>query len=255
MKITFIGSGASDWPVSRKNSGEYRRFSSILIGNDLLVDPGPHIFDFEESCHPDLFRNVKNILLTHSHDDHLCTKSVERLCAQGEKGFWCEKHASFLVPPAKGLTLHRIEPFLPFSIGEYTVTALPANHGTTVEGEIPLHFIIETKNARLFYGCDGAWFLRNTWYHLRQFSFDLMILDGTLGNGYGDCRIFEHNNLKMVELMAAAIRNAGVLKPKGKIMISHLACGAHESHSRVEEQLKEVEIGVAGDGRILEIGE
>lgn len=44
MKITFLGTGAADWP-SEKNEKltDFRRLSSLLIDDVLLIDPGPAV--------------------------------------------------------------------------------------------------------------------------------------------------------------------------------------------------------------------
>ena len=44
MKITFLGTGAADWPAEKtENLTEFRRFSSALIDDILLIDPGPQV--------------------------------------------------------------------------------------------------------------------------------------------------------------------------------------------------------------------
>lgn len=249
MEITFIGTGAADWPSKMRGTEGYRRFSSVLIGNDLLIDPGPHIYEFEQDFkYENLFGNVENILLTHSHSDHLDYDKLVRLCSEKDRQIWCEEHAIPEKHDVAGMRRHPLQLFEAVHVGEYTVTALPANHGTSLKQEQALHFIIEQNGSRVFYGCDGAWLRRDTWYYMREYQFDLIVLDGTLGDDYGDYRIFEHNNLRMDELIAETVRKTGVLKPDGKIMISHLAYGAQGSQEQVEERLKESGIEVAYDG-------
>ena len=49
MKLTFLGTGAADWDINQYDAmPEFRRFSSALVNDDLLIDPGPHIFHFCE---------------------------------------------------------------------------------------------------------------------------------------------------------------------------------------------------------------
>ena len=44
MKVLFIGTGAADWKIEKRQDGEFwRRFTGNMINDDLLVDPGPHI--------------------------------------------------------------------------------------------------------------------------------------------------------------------------------------------------------------------
>ena len=45
MKITFLGTGASDWSPKKPETEEHRWLSQVLINNDLLIDPGPSVPD------------------------------------------------------------------------------------------------------------------------------------------------------------------------------------------------------------------
>lgn len=254
MNITFLGTGAADWSQDMRGTKGYRRCSSVLIDKKLLIDPGPHIFDYEEDFHlSSLYANVDNILLTHSHGDHLSVDNLAKLCKEKERMLYCEAHAEKSVAQIPGLHSHVLVPYVPMHIGDYTVSALQANHGTDIPDEIPLHFIIEKDNKRIFYGCDGAWLLRKAWYYLREYTFDLMVLDGTLGDADGDARIFEHNSLVMVEQIVKTLRASGVMKPQGSIIISHLAHETHGTQQQVEERLKAAQIGVAYDGYTISV--
>ena len=45
MKFIFLGTGAADWPIQkREDMSEFRRLSSALIDDTLLIDPGPQVF-------------------------------------------------------------------------------------------------------------------------------------------------------------------------------------------------------------------
>ena len=254
MNIRFLGTGAANWPDSLHGTEEYRRFSSITIDDTLLIDPGKKIFEFAEDfgCHH-LFDPIANVLLTHSHDDHLNIENLQKLCDHKKRILYCEEHAAAAIQNITNIEIHPISLYTPLNIAGYTVTAVPANHGTDNVQEQALHYIIEKDGKRIFYGCDGAWLRRDTWYYMREFQYDLMIFDGTLGDVCGDYRIFEHNNLRMVELMAETVRNTHVLKSDGKIIISHLACKLHGTQKETEKRLAPSQIGVAYDGMTVNI--
>ncbi len=249
MELTFIGTGAADWKIENRGEPDFRRFSSVLVNDDLLIDPGPHLFWYAEDFRcPQVFANVKNCILTHSHEDHFNMGNLETICRENSAVLWSQMHTLDLKTPFAGLVQRILAPKTPVCVGRYTATALPANHSTQVPGEQAVHYIIEEGDTRIFYGCDGAWLRHDTWCYLREFQFDLMIFDGTLGDGYGDRRIFEHNNLRMVELLAEAMRQNDVIKPTGRIMISHMSCFAHEKHEQIVERMKKHKIEVAYDG-------
>ena len=81
MKIEFLGTGAADWKIEKRKEGEFwRRCSSVLINDELLIDPGPHIFDYaEKTGRSDIFGGVKAMILTHSHSDHLNVATACRI--------------------------------------------------------------------------------------------------------------------------------------------------------------------------------
>ena len=83
MKIKFLGTGAADWaPESLDSNGRHRYFSSALIDDVLLIDPGPHIFESAEKYCIDL-SSVKYIINTHPHSDHLHKENLEKLVSAG----------------------------------------------------------------------------------------------------------------------------------------------------------------------------
>lgn len=251
MLIRFIGTGAADWGEKFEQDEEYRRFSSMLINGEVLIDVGPLIFTTEDGA--ELFAHVEHVLQTHSHEDHLAVRNLQRLCNLRGRNLWCDENIIKMAYNVRNLEKHSLSLFIPTAIGEYTVTALPANHGTYLEKEQPRHYLIEKAGKTVFYGCDGAWFLRETWYALRKKKIDLFVLDGTLGDLEGDARIFEHNNLRMVEMMAESIRKQGILTPGGKIIISHISRRAQEKHELLVKRMEKADILVAYDGLCMEI--
>ena len=73
-----------------KGGALYRRLSSALVNDDLLIDPGPCIYDFAQDCgNPDLFKNVKNVILTNfdfiaqvaADEGYIKPEDVQRLIA------------------------------------------------------------------------------------------------------------------------------------------------------------------------------
>lgn len=232
MKILFLGTGAADWNIEKDSDNpEYRRNSSILINDSLLVDPGSCIFEFEKTFgYKNLYKKVKNVVCTHKHSDHFNPETVSRL----------------------GLALTELPLFEPTEVGEFVITALPANHKTVDD---PRHLIIEEKSSgkRFFYGLDGAWLTYETAKYMRKFNYDLMLFDATLGSkedlgGILDYRIFEHNSLEMVELLCNTFKNNCNL-----FYISHMAKTLHRNHKALSDFMQTKGINVAYDNHIVEI--
>ncbi len=227
MKLHFIGTGAADWDIKNPRKDlNYRRFSSLLIDGKLLIDPGPCIFEFASTFGYDaLFDNVSHVINTHRHYDHFNADTLARL----------------------ELPLSEISDFETAEIGDYIITAYPANHGTV---QAPQHFVIESKTdgKKIFYGCDGAWLLYPVWQDLKQQHFDAMIFDCTVGDKPGDFRIFEHNSIPMVEIMCQTLAPYS-----DRFYVSHMARTLHTDHETLRERLAPSGIIPAYDNMEVEL--
>lgn len=226
MRITFLGTGAADWPLERSEGLlEFRRLSSALVDDVLLIDPGPQVLDALAE-YGKAAAGIRYILNTHRHSDHYSTDTVARL----------ESLGAALIPIADGEERQ---------IGRYTVTAYRGNHGTSAH---TLHYMITDQQRTLFYGLDGAWLLYDEVQAIMKYRPDLAVLDATIGYVDGDYRVFEHNNLNMVLEMKKTL-DAYV----GKFCISHMARTLHTDQKTLEEEMEQHQILVARDGLETEL--
>ncbi len=226
MKITFLGTGAADWPAEKtENSTEFRRFSSALIDDILLIDPGPQVPGALNE-YGKKSENIKYIINTHRHSDHYSEETVNRLTASGAV------FTEFKSDEVK-------------QIGKYTVRAYRGNHSTC---DNTVHFLISDNEKTLFYGLDGAWLMYEEAQAIINFKPDFAVFDATIGWQDGDYRIFEHNNLNMV-LEVKKTLNQYI----GKFCISHMARTLHSSHKMLAEDMEKHGVLVAFDGLEAEI--
>lgn len=226
MKILFLGTGAADWP-RKKEAGmtEFRRLSSALIDDVLLIDPGPQVREALEELgrSPD---RIKYIINTHKHSDHYSEETVK----------WLESFGAELIDVAAGEEM---------TIGRYTVWAYSGNH-STCDGTV--HFIISDGESTVFYGLDGAWLMYDEVQGIMAHRPTLAVLDATIGFIDGDYRIFEHNNLNMVLEMKKT------LSPYvGQFAISHMARTLHTAHEELAESMREHGVIAAYDGLELSV--
>ena len=226
MKITFLGTGAADWPIQRKDGmTEFRRLSSALIDDVLLIDPGPQVLDALKEYGKNT-SDIRYIINTHKHKDHFQMETVNQLEAD---------HAEFFdLQSGDAVTL-----------GKYTVRAYAANHSTS---EKTVHFIITDGEKTLFYGLDGAWLLYDEVQAIKKYKPDFAVLDATIGDVDGDYRIFEHNNLQMILEMKKTL-SAYI----GQFCISHMARTLHTDHKTLSEKMQVHRIIAAYDGLETEI--
>lgn len=253
MKLLFMGTGAADWLLREREAGSFfRRWSALKINNDLMIDCSPDTPDYVRQHKEDL-SEISNLLITHTHQDHYSPEAISLLLKHDVR-IWSEKNAQDQILHEVQWVQESIIPlFTEVHIGQYQVTAVPANHTVQAAEQIPLHYIIKHQDKTVFWGCDGAWFRTDSWRELKKHRYDLMIFDGTLGDVFGDNRIFEHNNLTMIKEIAAVVRKEKLLTDNGRLMISHLAQFAHAPHEQAQQQFGEFGVGVAYDGMTIEI--
>lgn len=224
MKIRFLGTGAADWKGVPPTYPGYRFFSSAIIDDVLLIDPGPDVFDSAEKYGISL-GGIKYIINTHSHPDHCSEEVLKRLESAG---------AEFIVFQRDDFK----------TVGRYEIRSLAANHSTCEDAK---HFMISDGEKKLYYALDGSWLMYNE-YTLLKDGADMIVLDGTIGDVPGDYRIFEHNNLNMVREMKASLKQY-----ISRFVISHMALTLHEEHAKLAEKMALENIEVAYDGLTLEI--
>ena len=158
MKIQFWGTAAAEGvpalfcdcdicKKAKKKGGRCNRVrSQLLINDELLVDFGPDTLTNSIKYGFDT-ASLTDVLITHSHADHYCPNDI----AYRRNGFASVlKHSTLTLHGTKHLeeefrarveerafdnmngtvTFNALAPFVPTRILSYTVTALPARHGT-----------------------------------------------------------------------------------------------------------------------------
>ncbi len=248
-ELLFLGTGAADWKLEEKD-GFFRRNSAALIDRTLMLDCGSHIFDYAEaSGDTALYSGVTDVIITHNHFDHFCRDSVLRLAQNQKIRVGCSGEIMNIIGGNPNIEFVVFTPFEEQNMGKYKIIPLLANHSVIYSGDAcAFHYIIETPDAKkIFYGLDGAWFLRPSWEVMKLHRFDVMVLDCTVGDS-DDWRMFEHNTIPMLRAMINEIRNRNMLAEHGKIIASHMAKALHVSHEDTAEILKRIDVLTAYDG-------
>lgn len=249
-KILFLGTGASDWLIEKRLPGMYfRRYTAALFDDDLLIDCGPHIFDYiEKNKCEDLLSNVDTILVTHRHEDHFDPATLRRLAESRVIKLVCDDRTFALVKDIKNVVQVKLPLFEKAKVGKYEIIALPANHDVYGLDNDARHYIIITPDGKeLYYGLDGSGFEPYEWECLKQHRCDVLVFDCTIGHTK-DERILQHNNVAMLRQMAEDVKSEGVLKTDGKIIASHFSRKLMPSHPNTKLMLKVYGIIAAYDG-------
>lgn len=250
-ELLFLGSGAADWDLRRREAF-FRRKSAALLNGHLLLDCGPHIWDFARCEDPQVLDGVTDVLITHDHDDHFCPESLLRLAESRHLRVACDGWAREALGEHAHIEYIPVTPYEPFSLGKYKILPVLANHDVILQdNRQACHYIIRTPDRKkLFYGMDGAWFLRPTWDELRQHQFSVMVLDCTVGDR-SDLRIFEHNSIPTLRMMVQQLRECKIVEKDGVIVASHFSRSLHGTREQTEAALRTADVRAAYDGMTL----
>ena len=245
--LLFLGTGAADWSQPEKD-GFFRRNAAALLNGTLLLDCGPMVPNYAET-HPGVLDAVTDVLVTHDHDDHLSAHTLWQLAAARQIRVACDGFARTWIGPHPSIEFVPVVPFVPFSMGGYTVTPITANHDMIQAGvRQACHYIIRTPDGKtVFYGLDGAWFLRPSWEEMLRHKFNVMVLDCTVGDR-DDWRMFEHNTIPMLRMMVHEIEEKKLLARGGQILASHFARTLHAPHGETDRILNTFHVRAAYDG-------
>ena len=153
-----------------------RRSSCALINGRYLIDCGEHCLDELRIANIDIAQ-ITDIFVTHFHSDHYNVKCISQIAKAGNRTLRVWVRAG-----AKVIAISNVEWKLMQKATQYTVdenikvTGLPANHNESV---YPQHILLETEGKKIFYALDGAWFLHETYYALKNAKLDFLVLDCT----------------------------------------------------------------------------
>jgi phosphoribosyl 1,2-cyclic phosphate phosphodiesterase len=225
VKIQVLGTCACDYSDKLKNEfrdkfdNDARRSSAVLINDHVLIDCGEHILESLDILNIP-YAQITDILITHTHDDHFNPQNIEKIAKNRHTplNLWVRKDAK--IPEIFGITLKRLSPYCKVELEKDAyITSLIANHDPST---FPQHFLLEIYGKKMFYGCDGAWLLTQTYNYLSNTNLDLMVFDATVGDYIGDYRLAEHNSIPMIRLMIPSLKVNGTINDKTKIIINKL---------------------------------
>lgn len=217
MKIKYFGTAAAEGipaffcscdvcEKARKAGGRnIRTRSQALINDEILIDFPADTYLHIMNYGLDL-RNVKSLLITHGHDDHMYPDDlVYRLSPvyahypedgkyktpldifvsgkSSKRLFSVLKRERVFRRDGKALRVNIVKKFVSFEASGYTVTPLRANHALR-QGLEPLIYIIQKDGKALLYAHDTGYFFDDVWKFIENsdIKFDFVSLDCTSTN-------------------------------------------------------------------------
>lgn len=276
MRITILGSGGGEsYPAAfcscehcetarRLGGKNIRTLSQTLIDDDLLID-----FPADTSIHCAQnginLGKISNILITHPHMDHYYPNlanlrrkpyahalKYEYLNIYGpgvlKKMYDCSVDLFSDSSGEEKVHFVPMEGRQTETIGEYSVTALKANHALDLGA---LNYLIEKNNKRLLYLLDTGYPTQDTFDYLRSMNkhIDCLMMDCTMGNGSWVHHMGFAENKKLKQEMLSM----GIVSETTKFVITHITHNHCGSHEEIEKEFQSTGILVAYDGMKLEV--
>jgi len=284
MKITFFGTAAATacplvfcrcpacQTVWKRGGKDFRRRSSVLIGDDLLIDLGPDVMSAAFAFGADISR-VRYLLQTHSHSDHfdaghLITRIADyaatdtlplELCASPEtlrhmsERLACEEDGATLLTPEwqerLNLTVRPVRHGDVLALGTRRITAVGSNHDP---GDGSLLWVIEEDGASFLYATDTMKFTDEAveLFRSRGFRFHAVAIDHTYGSGTpGGGHLCADEVIGEI----GRLRTAGVLDPSCRILATHISHEGMPLHDELSEFASAHGYEIAWDGMTVEL--
>ena len=275
MDLLFVGTGAADYlqllrcpcptcSAARSLGGRnIRTHACVLVDGSLLVDCGPTVpwrlaEEHASAC------DVRHLLLTHSHGDHLDGDAVRTVAEARPAGTdsppraleaWGNGAAMARIEAAApGVLCHEIAPGWQGTIGDHEVLALPANH--IVQQERALTFVIRRAGSAFLYATDTAWPPDTWWQLLAAETLDCAVIEATFGplgpEEHPHC-LTEHLNWAELSRLVEELRARGILKPDAVVWATHLSQHFVPPHEQWAPVVEGEYLHVAYDGLRLSV--
>lgn len=260
MKLQYWGTAASEgWPAlfcrceacckARILGGRnIRTRSQALLDDSVLLDFPADTYLHALQYNRDL-SDIRHVLITHSHEDHFYPldmilkvppyahhQAVPKLTVYGNKTVidmlvqaicTCGMPYNDVMEYLQPVTL---QPFAPFAMGEYTVTALLADH---IPHEDCFLYLIEKDDRVLLYAHDTGFFPAETWEYLRGKRVDLISIDCTFVTH--SCRR-NHLGLPEVIEIQKKLQKMGCVTQESRFVINHFSHNIPVLHDELTAQ-------------------
>ncbi len=255
---------------------DIRTRSDFLINETSIIDFSPDLF-LQSQKNGITLRKLKNIFITHFHDDHV---NVYEMAVRGSGRPKLESLVNIYGSPqalkhiAKVMSLLKdhtnknptnffskhslipLEPYCEVSIDDLKVTPILSSHYGYGINEIGYNYLItDGDNLTFLYAVDTGWYQDETWEFLKNLNkqLDYAVMECTYGDQF--LPPYQEGHFNFTNLIEAIKKMAsiGLITKATPIYLTHI-CHLHsKTHTETENMLKDSEwnIKVAYDGMIV----
>lgn len=246
MKIEYLGTAACEGvpaifcdcdtcQKARLRGGRnIRTRSQAIIDRKLLIDFPADTY-IHSLRHGIELSKIHTCLITHNHEDHLYVDEI--LNRKKDYAYPQEGSLNFYASSSSYQLLHsrinhwqmdvqdrvhayQIHNFEPFTIDEYQIVPLKANHDLTCD---PVIYIIKKGEHSLLYAHDTGIFPEETWDYLKKHpvQFNLVSLDCT--HGINEQRLDGHMGLKSNKEVRQRLKALNCINETTLFVVNHFS--------------------------------
>lgn len=281
MRLTYLGTSAAEGcpamfcdcevcETARKLGGKnIRTRSQALVNDDLLLDFPPDTYA-HVLTHGVNLRLVQNILVTHLHEDHFYPDDlmmrIPPFAAKSDNRilniYGNERVVSSFQDTVKRqwnssacknyLSASQLEAFTEYSIGNYTVHPLLADHDRSQHCLFYAIFDRESGKS-LLYAHDTGYFFDQCWSYMqsRAMRFDLVSLDCT--HQLTEQRS-NHMGLNTCAEVRGRMLSSGLADEGTVFMLNHFSHnGRASTHDMMDDAARRFGMRASYDGLALEL--
>ena len=290
MDITFLGTGAAQGvPPSfarndfldyvRKTKGkELRTKAALRVGKYTQIDLGPDTNWQNIRFNMDMY-NVKNLFITHSHNDHLsCFELFDIYSMSYEVPDDCSEHSLDLylsIPAADWLqrkaapvyrlhllkdkiNINPLEYFKTYTCDGFNFNTVKGRHGGYGEKESSINYLFNYDSGdSVYYALDTGYYSDESFEYLQGKNTDVMITECTFGDnmdrgGIGD----GHLNLKTLNMQLERLAGSGFVNIKTPIYLTHISSIVQHKHEEFQKILDQYDFNyiLSYDGLTFKFG-
>ena len=237
MNIRILGTGYGECKIKNKVSKDFRKSGGVIVDDKILIDAPHDVIDAaDELGFSNIFKSISVILISHSHPGHFSGEVIEKLAKRRRIRVLASREVLSKLTPSENLELIPISSYMQFTVGEYNVAILPANHRTDDYSEECFNFLF-TGSKNFFYALDGGFINERAFRILKHITLDAIITDTALDSAAPSEQNLYHNDIHTLARMKAIFESAGTVNEKTKFILSHLPS---DKKRQVHEELSPI---------------
>ena len=276
MKVKYLGTAAAEGipalfchcPIceyARTHRGkEIRTRAQAVIDEEILLDFGPDTYMHCLQEGLDL-AGIGLCLVTHTHGDHFGIDDIRMRCrsfavyeeeipplivcgsSEAEAVFAREENRD--ITEDGRVVFRKLPPYEEYRYKEYSITPLPAFHGTTE----PFFYLVRKGHRALLYAHDTDIFYEEVWEYLQRLGIVLQLVSLDCTEGRRKMDYSGHMNLERNFAVRERMLRMGIADDATVFAASHISHNGQLCHFQALDSKIHRGFVVAWDGMELEI--